>query len=144
MSPQFLELTHIKVLRFKFFHSMSFSKIIKTNIAILNCTNWGFHFSFCSLGVNRSLRLKFQVACSAHMWKQECIPVGCLPPACCPYLPACTAPGEVYLVLGGVPGLGRGVHMVPGAGCVCTWSGGCTWSRGVCLVWGHTWSQGDT
>ena len=24
--------------------------------------------------------------------KQECIPVGCLPPACCPYLPACTAP----------------------------------------------------
>ena len=25
--------------------------------------------------------------------KQECIPVGCVPPACWPYLPACTAPG---------------------------------------------------
>ena len=37
--------------------------------------------------------------------KQECIPVGCVPSACCPYLPACTAPG-------GVPGLGG------------TWSGG--------------------
>ena len=22
---------------------------------------------------------------------QECIPVGCVPPTCCPYLPACTA-----------------------------------------------------
>ena len=27
--------------------------------------------------------------------KQVCIPVGCVPPACCPYLPACTAPGGV-------------------------------------------------
>ena len=25
--------------------------------------------------------------------QQECIPLGCVPPACCPYLPACTAPG---------------------------------------------------
>ena len=25
--------------------------------------------------------------------QQECIPVGCVPPACCPYLPARTAPG---------------------------------------------------
>ena len=25
--------------------------------------------------------------------KQVCIPVGCVPPACCPYLPACTAYG---------------------------------------------------
>ena len=24
--------------------------------------------------------------------KQVCIPVGCVPPACCPYLPPCTAP----------------------------------------------------
>ena len=47
--------------------------------------------------------------------KQECIPVGCVPPAFCPYLPACTAPGV-------------GVCMVPGG---CTWSGGGTWSRGV-------------
>ena len=47
---------------------------------------------------------------------QECIPVGCVPPARRPYLPG---PGGVYLVRG-VPGLGG-----------CTWSwGGCTWSQG--------------
>ena len=27
--------------------------------------------------------------------KQVCIPVGCVPPACCPYLPACTVQGNV-------------------------------------------------
>ena len=32
--------------------------------------------------------------------KQECIPVGCVAPACCPYLPACTT------CQGGVPCLG--------------------------------------
>ena len=37
-----------------------------------------------------------------NSFKQECIPVECVRPACCPYLPACTAEG-------------------------CTWSGGCTW-----------------
>ena len=65
-----------------------------------------------------------------HSIKQECIRVGCVPSACCPYLPACTAPG-VYLVRGGVPGLG-GVRG----------PGGCTWSGGVYLVWGGTWSGG--
>ena len=49
--------------------------------------------------------------------KQECIPVGCVPPACCPYLPVCTAPRGMYLVPGGVPGLGG------------TCPEGCTWSR---------------
>ena len=44
--------------------------------------------------------------------KQYCIPVGCVPPACCPYLPACTAPGG-GLRLGGVPTSGPG-------GCVCS------------------------
>ena len=68
--------------------------------------------------------------------RQECIPVGCVPPACCPYLPACTVPGgctwswAAYLVpggctcLGGVPGPG-GVYLrggIPGHG-GCTWSG---------------------
>ena len=38
--------------------------------------------------------------------KQECILVGCVQPACCPYLPACTAPGG-YLP-GGVPARRRG------------------------------------
>ena len=65
--------------------------------------------------------------------QQECIPVGCVPPACCPYLPACTAPRGctwsqgLYLVLGGVPGP-RG--SVPGPGGVSTWS----W--GLYLIWG--------
>ena len=45
--------------------------------------------------------------------KQECIPVGSVPPACCPYLPACTAP--------------RGVP-APG-GCTC---------QGGCTCWGCT------
>ena len=78
------------------------------------------------------------------MTKQECIPVGfvppaccpcllactapvgCIPPACCPYLPACTAPGEgVYLPRGGVPSQGctcSGGYLaggVPGWGCTC-------------------------
>ena len=91
--------------------------------------------------------------------KQECIPVGCVPPARRPYLPGpgggrggvpgpggCTwsrggvpGPGG-YLVRGGVPGP-WGVYLVPGG---CTWSrggvpgpgGGCTWSKGGYLVQG--------
>ena len=59
--------------------------------------------------------------------EQECIPVGCVPPACCPYLPACTGPGGCTWSQGGCTW--------------CTWSqGGCTWSRGV--GGGCTWSQG--
>ena len=64
---------------------------------------------------------------------QDCIPVGCVPPARWPYLPACSAQGGVccgglYLVLGdcllwgGVPGPCGG-YLLPG---------GCTWSWGVC------------
>ena len=75
-------------------------------------------------------------------------------------LPGGGVPGPwgVYLVPGGVPGLGS----VPGPGGWCTWSrglflvpwglpgpGGCTWSWGVYLVLGGvpgprgcTWSQG--
>ena len=82
--------------------------------------------------------------------QEECIPVGCVPPACFPYLPACTAPGgctwsqggtwsgRVYLVPGGVPALG-GVYLVPGG---VSGSGGCTWSGGVPGLGGCTWSQG--
>ena len=60
--------------------------------------------------------------------KQECILVGCVPPACCPYLPACSARGGVYLVPGGG---------VPGPG------GWCTWSRGVYLVPGVYLVRGE-
>ena len=60
--------------------------------------------------------------------KQECILVGCVPPPCCPYIPACTAPGGWggYLVQKGRCTWSRG----------CTMSRGCTWSQGVYLVWG--------
>ena len=75
--------------------------------------------------------------------EQKCIPVGCVLPACCPYVPSCTAPRGVYLVLGGEPGP-RGV---PGPG-GCTWSLRSTWSQGMYLVPGGvpgseecTWSQ---
>ena len=68
--------------------------------------------------------------------EQECIPVGCVPPACCPYLPACTGPGGCTWSQGGCTW--------------CTWSRGCTWSQGVYLVWvgvpgpeGCTWSWGE-
>ena len=63
--------------------------------------------------------------------KQECIPVGCVPPACCPYLPACTAPRGCTWSEG---------DLVWGRGC--TWSGGCIWSGGCTLSWGYTWSGG--
>ena len=47
---------------------------------------------------------------STNILKQECIPVGCVPPAYCPYLPACTAQGGVYIPGGGgVPA--RGVYL---------------------------------
>ena len=76
--------------------------------------------------------------------KQECIPVGCVPPACCPYLPACTAPG-VYLPEGGCtcPGvyLPRGVYLPGGGGVPAQGEGGCTCPgvylpRGVYLLGG--------
>ena len=70
--------------------------------------------------------LKESIPCSPQKnGLQECIPVGCVPPACCPYLPACTALGGVpgpggylvqvgYLVPWGfVPGP-VGVYLVPG------------------------------
>ena len=49
--------------------------------------------------------------CSSQMTlntlKQDCIPVGCVPPACCPYLPACTVLGGVWSG-GCLPLVGRG------------------------------------
>ena len=93
--------------------------------------------------------------------KQECIPVGCVPPARRPYLPG---PGRgvylvlggwgVYVVLGGVPGP-RGLYLVLGGylawggtwsrGRGCTWSqgGGCTWSRGGVPGLGGVPGSGD-
>ena len=103
-----------------------------------------------SLGVQI---LSFSCSFLQNNCKQECIPVGCVPSACCPYLPS------MHCSQVGVPGPGG--YLVPGG---CTWSwgmylvpggvpgpGGCTWSRrwgvpgpggGVYLVpGGCTWSQ---
>ena len=52
--------------------------------------------------------------------KQECIPIGCVPPACYPYLPACTA-------LWGVPARGVPAGGVPASRV----SGGVPARRGV-------------
>ena len=116
--------------------------------------------------------LRFRNTVSARgkfKYEQECIPVGFVPPTCCPYLPACTAPGgctcpggtwlEVYLVWVDVPGLGGtwscgGGGVVPGPGDLPGPRGrGCTWSQEVYLVMGGvpgpggncpggTWSEG--
>ena len=61
--------------------------------------------------------------------RQECIPVGYVPPACCLYLPACTVPGGCLpLVLGG------DCLWSQGGGGACLWSwGGCLWSQGGSL-----------
>ena len=57
-------------------------------------TAWKCQKSHFSMIMNFSQLLK-------NCPKQACIPVGCVPPACCPYLPACTALGG-YLLPGGV------------------------------------------
>ena len=85
-------------------------------------------------------------SCIAHtFFKQECIPVGCVPAARRPYAGVCS-PGGVCLVLGGLPALG-GCLPGPGGclpgleGCLpvnvgSAWLGGCLPGLGgVCLVW---------
>ena len=62
--------------------------------------------------------------------KQNCIPVGCIPPAHWPYLTVCSAPRG---------GGGGGACLVPG---VCAWSGRCLIWWGACLVLGGAWSGG--
>ena len=74
--------------------------------------------------------------------KQECIPVGCILPACCPYLPACTAPRGVYLP-GGCTCWGctcPGVYLPMGG--VPVWDG-CT-CPGSVPVWGVYLPGGST
>ena len=63
--------------------------------------------------------------------EQVCIPVGCVPPSCWLYLPACTAHGEVSAP-GGVCSWGRGVCSQ--GGCVC--SQGCLLPVGCLLLGG--------
>ena len=78
------------------------------------------------------------------MIKQDCIPVGCIPPACWPYLPACTAQGgvcsrELVSALGGA--WLRGCLVCGG---VRSWGGACC-GRGwySCVHWGRSplWTE---
>ena len=105
-------------------------------------------------GTRPPLSTIFIILC--NLWKkyckQDCIPVGCVLPACWPYLPACSAPGGVPGP-GGVCSGGVCTRGVCSRGDVCTWSWGgllqgclfrgcvcsrvCTWSQGgVCSQWG--------
>ena len=67
---------------------------------------------------------------------KDCILVGCVPPACCPYLPACTVPGGggyLPLVRGGVCSQGGYLRLWSGGGGVCSQGGGtCLWA-GWCI-----------
>ena len=84
----------------------------------------------------------FYVICGKKYCKQDCIPVGCVPPACWPYLPACSAPG-VYLVPGGVCSGRVCTWGVCFRGDVCTWSQGGVCSKGgVCSWWGGVCFRG--
>ena len=62
----------------------------------------------------------WQIMVNKHSFKQDCIPVGCIPPACWPYLPAYTAQGGC-LLLGVFPLWGQCLF---GGGVVCSWGVG--------------------
>ena len=64
--------------------------------------------------------------------EQDCIPVGCVPPACWPYLPSCTAQGGACS--GGVSAPGGGACS-QGEACLLQ-RGVCSWGRGGLLPWG--------
>ena len=68
--------------------------------------------------------------------KQDCIPVGCVPPARRPYL---TGPGGVGGTWSGGCTWSWGLYLVPGG---VPGHSGCTWSGGVYLVRGGVLVQG--
>ena len=73
---------------------------------ILNCAGKSVIFTIIFLvivSIQVILRLFFKFMISNIFLKQVCIPVGCVPPTCCPYLPACTVQvGRECLLPGGV------------------------------------------
>ena len=79
--------------------------------------NWWLVVCCCKFGFNPQL--------------QDCIPVGCIPPACWPYPPACTvhcAGGGGCLARGGS---GPGGYLVPGEGGAWSWVGFWSWGGGI-------------
>ena len=93
------------------------------------------------------LRTITQTINSNIIIKQDCIPVGCIPSACWPYLPACTAQGGVCLLRGGLllGGLLQGGLLLGGVyfpGGVCfqrVWYPSMHWGRPP-----HPWTEWQT
>ena len=69
---------------------------------------------------NRTLKIMEKIPGNllkpGKIMEQDCIPVGCVPPACYLYLPACTGPGVA----------GSGWWLLPGG----AWSRGCLFLGG--------------
>ena len=103
-------------------------RIIITSIQAVHYFIVYFMFS-CYMIYVKYLEIKFSSLVNTKTKnnnKQECIPVGCVPPACYPYLPVCTdleglPAGGIYLPRG-VPAR---VYLPWGWG-ICLGVGGCT------------------
>ena len=91
----------------------------------------------CERTLKSPIKLGWNIFALRSIFKQDCIPVGCVPPAHWPYLPACSARGRGVSAWGGVCSQGG----APGPGGVCSGgggvcSGGMSAPRGVCLLRG--------
>ena len=93
-------------------------KQLPTLLKIAQCAN------------KRHLPIEFPEVTSKSMFnvQQVCIPVGCVPPACCPYLPACTAQGWCLLQGGlhhggAAPGGSLPLREPASGGSACSWGG---------------------
>ena len=73
-----------------------------------------------------------QIIILCYIYYKNCIPVGCIPPACLPYLPACTAQGGLPC-RGGLPCQGGGGSPCQG---VSPCGGGLPCKVGVCCAGG--------
>ena len=110
--------------------SANSKKILK----LQNSSCLGFsEFFLCSIWpcmgqISNSVKLSFSPQdrqIPNFLSKQDCIPGGCVPPACCPYLPACTVLGGC-LLLGGTCLWSRGGYLpLVREGGACLWSEGC-------------------
>ena len=69
--------------------------------------------------------------------RQDCIPVGCIPPACWPYLPACSVPGGLDLIPLNFP-LGCGPGSDPPQFPPWVWD----WRGGLLLGGSSSWGVG--
>ena len=71
-----------------------------------SCLKYHIYCSFVTINQGYAMNHKTLCSCSVRVVSQitqECIPVGCVPPACCPCLPTRTAPCSGG---GGIPAWG--------------------------------------